>query len=61
MKNIEELVQNTKKYKNAVIQEKFESKKNTVAYVTLDDKPRVIKWYVPGLKRQMKVWGLWKE
>jgi len=55
MKNIEELVQNIKKYKKAVIQEKLESKKNTVAYVTLDDKPRVLKWFVPGLKRQMKI------
>ena len=55
MKNIEELVQTVKKYKNAVIQEKFESKKNTVAYVTIDGKPRVLKWFVPGLKRQMKI------
>ena len=55
MKNIEELVKNVKKYKKAVIQDKLESKKNTVAYVTLDDKPRVLKWFVPGLKRQMKI------
>ena len=55
MKNIEELIQNTKKYKKAVIQEKFESKKNTVAYVTFDGKPRILKWFVPGLKTQMKI------
>jgi hypothetical protein len=54
MRNIEELIQNVKKYKNAVIQEKLESKKNTVAYVTIKNKPRVLKWFVPGLKRQMK-------
>jgi tRNA A-37 threonylcarbamoyl transferase component Bud32 len=54
MKNIEELIQNVKKYKKAVIQDKLESKKNTVAYVTIKDKPRVLKWFVPGLKRQMK-------
>jgi tRNA A-37 threonylcarbamoyl transferase component Bud32 len=55
MKNIEELVQNIKKYKKAVIQDKFKSKKNTVAYVTIKDKPRVLKWFVPGLKTQMKI------
>lgn len=55
MRDIEELIQNVKKYKNAVIQEKFESKKNTVAHVTLDNKPRILKMFVPGLKRQMKI------
>jgi len=54
MKNIEELVQNVKKYKKAIIQQSFESKKNTVAYVTLAEKPRVLKWFVPGFKRQMQ-------
>jgi len=54
MKNIEELVQNVKKYKKAVIQDNLNSKKNAVAYVTIKDKPRVLKWFVPGLKRQMK-------
>jgi tRNA A-37 threonylcarbamoyl transferase component Bud32 len=53
MKNIEELIKNVKKYKEAIIHEKFESNKNTVAYVTIDDKPRLLKWFVPGLKRQM--------
>ena len=55
MKNIEELVQNIKKYKKAVIQDKLKSKKNTVAYVMIKDKPRVLKWFVPGLKRQMEI------
>jgi len=54
MKNIEELVQNVKKYKKAVIQQSFESKKNTVAYVTFNEKPRILKWFVPGFKRQMQ-------
>lgn len=54
MKNIEELVQNVEKYKNIVIQQSFKSKKNTVAYVTMNDKPRVLKWFVPGFKKQMK-------
>ena len=55
MRNIEELIQKVKKYKNAVIQEKFKSKKNTVAYATIKDKSRVLKWFLPGLKRQMKI------
>lgn len=54
MKEIEELVSNSDKYKNVIVQKKFDSKKNTVAYVTIDDKPRVLKWFVPGLKIQMK-------
>ena len=54
MKNIEELVQNVKKYKKAVIQDNLNSKKNAVAYVTIKEKPRVLKWFVPGFKRQMK-------
>ena len=54
MKNIEELIKNIKKYKKTVIQRKLKSKKNSVAYVTLEGKPRVLKWYVPGFKNQMK-------
>lgn len=53
MREIEELLKNKKKYKKAILQEKFHSKKNTVAYVTIDGKPRILKWFVPGLKRQM--------
>ena len=54
MRDIKELTNNVKKYKNAIIQQNFDSKKNTVAYVTIDDKPRILKWFVPGFKRQMK-------
>lgn len=54
MREIEELVQNVKKYKNVIIQQRFKSNKNTVAYVTIDSKPRIFKWYVPGLKRNME-------
>ena len=53
MREIEELVKGNKKYNNVVIQQEFKSKKNTVAYVTLDNKPRVLKWYVPGKTKQM--------
>jgi len=54
MKKIEELVENVKKYHDTMKQIDFKSKKNTVSYVTIDDKPRVLKWYVPGLKNNMK-------
>jgi tRNA A-37 threonylcarbamoyl transferase component Bud32 len=55
MRNIEELVNTAKKYKKSVVQQELKSKKNTVAYVTIDNNPRVLKWFVPGLKRQMNV------
>jgi tRNA A-37 threonylcarbamoyl transferase component Bud32 len=55
IKNIEELVQNVKKYSDVVIHQSFKSKKNTVAYVTMNNKPRVLKWFVPGFKNQMKI------
>jgi tRNA A-37 threonylcarbamoyl transferase component Bud32 len=53
MRDIEQLVKTYKKYKKAVIQQQFKSKKNTVAYVTLNNKPRVVKWFVPGKINQM--------
>ena len=54
MKDINELIKNNKKYKNTVIQKRFISKKNTVCYVILNDKPRVLKWYAPGFKKNME-------
>jgi len=54
MRDIDELTQNVEKYKNVIIQQRFQSNKNTVAYVTIDSKPRIFKWYVPGLKRNME-------
>lgn len=53
MKKIDELVKNKKKYKKTIIQKEFDSKKNTVAYVTLKGKPRILKWFVPGFKNNM--------
>jgi len=53
MKKIDELIKNRKKYKKTVIQKEFNSKKNTVAYVTFKGKPRVFKWFVPGYKNNM--------
>jgi len=55
MRNIGELVSNTRKYKKSVVQQELNSKKNTVAYVTIKNKPRVLKWFVPGFKRQMSI------
>lgn len=55
MRDIEDLTKSNKKYKNALVQNRFKSKKNIVAYVILNNKPRVLKWFVPGLKRQMKI------
>ena len=54
MRDIEDLIKSNKKYKDALVQQQFKSKKNIVAYVILNNKPRVLKWFVPGLKRQMK-------
>jgi len=54
MRDIEELIKNSKKYRKTVIQKELNSKKNTVAYVTFKGKPRILKWFVPGFKRQMK-------
>ena len=54
MKDIEELIENSKKYKNAVIQKRFISKKNTVCYVILNNKPRVLKWFAPGFKKNVE-------
>jgi len=54
MRDIKELIGKTKKYKKTIVQKKLKSKKNTVAYVTINNKSRVLKWFVPGLKRNME-------
>lgn len=54
MRTIEDLIQNVEKYKTALLQKRFESKKNTVGYVVLNGQPRILKWYVPGLKQNME-------
>ncbi|MBE3120992.1 MAG: hypothetical protein IMZ43_05255 [Thermoplasmata archaeon] len=53
MRDIKELIGNVEKYKNVLLQKCFESKKNTVAYVVINGQPRILKWYVPGLKQNM--------
>jgi tRNA A-37 threonylcarbamoyl transferase component Bud32 len=55
MKDIEELINSSKKYKNAIVQKRFESKKNTVSYVILNEKPRILKWFAPGFKENMEI------
>jgi tRNA A-37 threonylcarbamoyl transferase component Bud32 len=54
MKKIEDLIKNNEKYKNTIIQKKFTSKKNTVCYVFLNNKPRVLKWFAPGFRKNME-------
>ena len=54
MKDIKELIENVDRYKKATIQKRFDSNKNTVAYILLDGKPRILKWYAPGFKRNME-------
>jgi tRNA A-37 threonylcarbamoyl transferase component Bud32 len=53
MKDIEELINNVKKYNNCLVQRRFKSRKNTVAYVLKDNQPRILKWFPPGLKNNM--------
>ena len=53
MKDIEELINNVTKYNNCLVQRRFKSRKNTVAYVLKDNQPRILKWYAPGLKKNM--------
>lgn len=55
MKDIGELLKKNDKYKNTIIQRRLRSKKNTVAYVFLEGKPRILKWYAPGFKKQMEI------
>lgn len=54
MREIEELINHTKKYRNTIIQKKYQSKKNTVCYIIHNGKPVVLKWYAPGFKKNMK-------
>ncbi len=55
MQDIQELINNTERYKTVLLQKKFESKKNTVAYVLSEGHPRVLKWFVPGLRQNMDI------
>lgn len=55
MRDIQELIKSTEKYHSVLVQRGFESKKNTVAYVISNGQPRVLKWFVPGLRRNMEI------
>ncbi len=54
MRDIHWLIENVDRYKEATIQKRFKSKKNIVAYVLFNGQPRVLKWFVPGLKQNME-------
>jgi len=54
MREIKDLIETVEKYKTALLQKSFKSKKNTVGYVILNGQPRILKWYVPGLKQNME-------
>ena len=55
MRDIQDLLGKVERYKNVLLQKSFTSKKNTVAYVLLDGQPRILKWFVPGLKQNMDI------
>jgi tRNA A-37 threonylcarbamoyl transferase component Bud32 len=55
MRDIQELIEHVEKYKDVLLQKRFESKKNTVAYVVSNGQPRLLKWFVPGLKQNMNI------
>jgi tRNA A-37 threonylcarbamoyl transferase component Bud32 len=55
MRDIQELIENVEKYRTVVVQKRFRTKKNTVAYVVLNGQPRILKWFVPGLKQNMEI------
>ncbi len=54
MKSIHYLKTHIHKYHDIIIQKEYPSKKNTVAYVTYNHKPRIFKWYPPGFTRNMQ-------
>lgn len=54
MKEIDELIQTSEKYKDVLVQKRFDSKKHTVCYVIYNGKPRVLKWYAPGFRHNME-------
>jgi tRNA A-37 threonylcarbamoyl transferase component Bud32 len=54
MRDIKNLIENVEKYRTVLVQKRFASKKNTVAYVVYGGQPRILKWFVPGLKQNMQ-------
>jgi tRNA A-37 threonylcarbamoyl transferase component Bud32 len=54
MHDITYLQSHIKKYRDIKIQKSFTSKKNTVAYVLYQGKPRVLKWFAPGFKKNIE-------
>ena len=54
MHDIIYLQSHIKKYRDIKIQKSFTSKKNAVAYVLYQGKPRVLKWFAPGFKKNIE-------
>jgi len=54
MRGIKDLVDNVSEYKGTLVQNEFKSKKNTIAYVFIDNKPKVLKWFFPGFIKKME-------
>lgn len=51
------IITSDEKYKNSYIKHSYQelkSKKNTVCYVIYDGKPRILKWFAPGFKKNME-------
>lgn len=62
MRDIQNLITKVERYKNVLLQKRFTSKKNMVAYVVFDGQPRVLKWFVPGLRQNMeREWNVLKK
>lgn len=54
MRDIRDFLFSNERYMHMIIHREFSSKKNTVVYVTDKGKPRVLKWFAPGFKQNMK-------
>ena len=53
-KTINDLILSDERYTSCVIQKTYDSKKNSVALVTIDDKTRILKLFYPGFIKNMK-------
>ena len=54
MNEIETLIDRVEKYSNVIVQKKYYSKKNTVAYVIFNNKQVIIKWFAPVFKKNIE-------
>jgi len=54
MREIQRLIDTVERYKYTIIHKQFNSKKNTVAYVALNGKTCVLKWYMPEFSSRLE-------